>query len=103
MGHGIFKVVNRMILSYKRHETQSDVLFHTGVRNRTTIVGPQRIYPAPPGPVGIILAQRAGTPSVTKKKKKKSPNMGKAAQKGKMGLLESPEQKVLNLKEKVRK
>ena len=39
------------------------------IRNCTTILGPQGIYLAPPGPVGIILFQRAGTPYKTKKDK----------------------------------
>ena len=39
------------------------------VQNCTTTLGPQGIYPAPPRPVGISPAQRAGTPSVFKTKK----------------------------------
>lgn len=38
------------------------------VRNCATTLGPQEIYPAPPGPVGISPAQCTGTPAVIKKK-----------------------------------
>ena len=40
------------------------------VRNCAATMGPQGIYPASPRPIGISTAQRAGTHSVIKKKKK---------------------------------